>query len=295
MEKFLFPYYQSLIDSAYEVNFSMSKNSIGEFSIEKYDLFIFDIEGVLVEDIDNPTAYEDALKFMKRLVTENRTFVCLSNVGRKSHRYIYNNLKKLGFPVSEDIVFSAGKIAAYYFSEKYPNARIFLISEGGAYEDFVRHGLNVVDNPPIDFVVVAMDRSITYQKLNFAARMLLNGAKLVGVGGGLIVEGTYFGDRGKFLGEDAFVYMLSKATGVEPFFIGKPHKVVFEILLNHFKVTPKNAIMIGDKIETDIIGGKKAGLSTLLINRGRYRDVYINQLDNVKKPDFVVKSFYELL
>jgi len=268
---------------------------ITSFDIDDYDLFIFDIEGVLANDIDAPKRYDDAFEFMNYLRKKNKKYVCLSNVGRKSHRYVYRVLSSLRYPVTPDIVYSAGKIASLFFKMHYPNARIFLISEGGVSQDFSEAGLTLVDNPPVDFVVVSADRSVTYMKLNFAAKMLLSGAKLVGVGGGLLIEGTYLGEKGIFLGEDAFVYMLSKATSVEPIFIGKPHKIVYEILLSFYKVEPERSIMIGDKIETDVLGAKTANMHSLLINRGRYKDLEINQLSNDKRPDFVVKTFFELL
>jgi len=265
------------------------------FDINDYDLFIFDVEGVLVDDIDNPKRFEDAYKFMTYLKNEKKQFVCLSNIGRKSHRYIYENLKKLGFPVTPENIFSAGRLATLYFKENgYENARIYLISEGGVLEDFLRAGLNIVSNPPVDFVVVAMDRGLTYQKLNFAARMLLEGAKLIGVGGGFIVEGTYLGEKGKFLGEEAFVYMLSKATSIKPIMIGKPHKIIFDIILSSYQVDRSKVIIIGDKLETDIKGGKKAGIHTMLINRGRYGKEILDKLDDNERPDFTINSFDDI-
>ena len=264
------------------------------FNVNDYDLFIFDIEGVLANDIDAPERYDDAFEFMKHLNKKGKKYICLSNVGRKSHQYVYNALSNLGYPVSPDIVYSAGKVASLYFKTNYPDARIFLISEGGVLQDFSEAGLTLVDNPPVDFVVVSADRSVTYSKLNFAAKMLLAGAKLIGVGGGLIIEGTYLGEKSIFLGEDAFVYMLSKATSVKPTFIGKPHKIVYELLSSFYKVSPSRTLMIGDKIETDVLGAKSANMRALLINRGRYSDLEISQLGKDKKPDFIVKSFFDL-
>lgn len=266
-----------------------------KFNIDDYDLFIFDIEGVLVNDIDSPKRYEDAFTLMNHLKNRNKKYVCLSNVGRKSHKYVLSTLLNLGYPVNQDIVYSAGKVASIYFKKYYPKARIFLISEGGVLQDFLEAGLIIADNPPIDFVVVSADRNLTYAKLNFAARMLLKGAKLVGVGGGFIIEGTYLGDKGVYLGEDAFVYMLSKATSVEALFIGKPHKIVYDVILSVYETSPEKTLMIGDKIETDVLGAKNAGLHSLLINRGRYSDTYIDKLPLNKKPDFIVKSFYEIM
>jgi len=262
---------------------------------EDFDLYIFDIEGVLLDDIDNPKRYNDAFRLVDALKKANKTVVCLSNVGRKSRRQVLKSLLSLGYPFDKQHVFSAGAIAASYFKKNHESARIFLISEGGVLEDFKDMGLNVVDNPPVDFVVVAADRTVTYSQLNFAANMLLQGAKLVGVGGGFFFEGTYLGIKGKFLGEDAFVYMLSKATGVEPLFIGKPHSIVYDVLMSVFNTEPEKTVMIGDKIETDVIGAKNAGLYSVLINRGRYTKEQLLNLRPNEKPDLIVQTLNDLI
>ena len=142
-----------------------------------------------------------------------------------------------------------------------------MIGEGGAQEDFVARGLNVTNNPPVDYVAVAADRGMTFQELNFATKMVKHGAPLICISGSRDYPGIYLGQDDIYIGERSIVAAIEHATGVEAITVGKPlpEIVVETVKFLGFKVA--NAVIIGDNPRSDIAGGNAAGMTTILVHR----------------------------
>ncbi len=258
-------------------------------------LWIFDVDNTLVHEIEDPVVYEDAKSLVDELRKRGKTLAVLTNTGRLSAHQIHTTLERAGFPFEESKVFSAGAAAAAYIHNRSPGARCFVISEGGARDDFIARGLEVVNNPPVDYVAVGADRGMTFQELNFAAKMLHGGAKLVCISGSRDYPGKYLGVRDIFIGELSIVKALEDATGVKATIVGKPLPEICEETVRTLGFAPSEAVIVGDNPNSDIAGGNAAGLTTVLIRRDPNKIVPFEAGGLDTTPTLTVASLEEVI
>ena len=262
--------------------------------LRKKQLWVFDVDNTLIRDVEHPTPFDDALSLWNTLLEKGKTVAVLTNVGRLSARHIHSIVSSAGFKLDLDKTFSAGAAAAAYVHNRNPDASCFVISEGGATEDFINRGLIVTNNPPIDFVAVGADRGMTYEHLNFAAKMVSQGAGLICISGSRDYPGIYLGQEDIYIGERSIVAAIEDATGVQGIIVGKP---LPEILIETVKAlggSIDSSVMIGDNPASDIAGGKAAGLATILIRRPD-NIVPFDAGDMDQTPDITVSSLEEII
>ncbi|MHA2359290.1 MAG: HAD-IIA family hydrolase [Candidatus Thorarchaeota archaeon] len=258
-------------------------------------LWIFDVDNTLIHDVEHPTPFKDALALWKALEKKGVDLAILTNVGRLSSRQVNQSLESAGFIVPLEKVFTAGAATAAYVHNRSPGARCFVIGEGGAQEDFVARGLDVTNNPPIDYVAIGADRGMTFSELNFATKSVKKGAKLLCISGSRDYPGIYLGDEDTFIGERSIVAAIEHATGAESVTVGKP---LPEIVLETakalgFKV--EDAVMVGDNPKSDIAGGNAAGMTTILVHRDPNNIVAFESGDLDIKPSLSVQSLEEVI
>jgi HAD superfamily hydrolase (TIGR01450 family) len=239
----------------------------GLMNLGEKKLWIFDVDNTLVLDIEHPTPFEDALRLWKALEDKDVTLAILTNVGRLSSRQVHKAMERGGFNIAVGNVYTAGAAAAAFVHNRTPGARCFIIGEGGAQEDFVARGLDVTNNPPIDYVAVAADRGMTFNELNFATKMVKQGAGLICISGSREYPGVYLGQDDVYIGERSIVAAIEHATGIEAVIVGKPlPEIVFEtVKALGFEVS--ESVLVGDNPRSDIAGGNAAGLTTILVQR----------------------------
>ena len=230
-------------------------------------LWLFDVDNTLIRDVEHPDPFPDALHLCDALRRKGKTIAILTNVGRLSARQIHAVVASAGFSVDADKTFSAGAVTAAYIHNRFPLARCFVISEGGALEDFTARGLSVTNNPPVDFVAVGADRNLTFQRLNFATKMVKSGAALICISGSRDYPGVYLGQEDVYIGERSIVAAIEDATGERALIIGKPMPEIFTETVKTLGYDVADAVMVGDNPASDIAGGKAAGLTTVLVKR----------------------------
>ncbi len=258
------------------------------------DLWVFDVDNTLIRDVDHPDPFKDALNLWDALLTKGKTVAALTNVGRLSSRHIHKIVTSAGFKLDLDKTFSAGAAAAAYVANRNPDAACFVISEGGAIEDFLERGLQVTNNPPVDYVAVGADAGLTYARLNFAAKMVREGAGLICISGSRDYPGIYLGQEDMFLGERSIVAAIEDATGVEAVIVGKPLPEILTETIQAIGFSAEQSVMIGDNPASDIAGGRAAGLATILIQRpDNIVPFDAGNLDQT--PDFTVSSLEEII
>ncbi len=258
-------------------------------------IWIFDVDNTLVQDVDHPTPFNDALALWKALEKKGVELAILTNVGRLSARQVHHSLKTAGFIVPLKNVFTAGAATAAYISSRTPGARCFVIGEGGAQEDFVARGLDVTNNPPIEYVAIGADRGMTFQELNFATKMVKRGAKLLCISGSRDYLGIYLGDEDVFIGERSIVAAVEHATGVESVVVGKPLPEIVFATINALGFSGEEAVIVGDNPASDIAGGNAAGLTTILVHRDPDNIVSFESGDLDTTPDISVESLEEVI
>jgi 4-nitrophenyl phosphatase len=258
-------------------------------------LWIFDVDNTLIRDVEHPIPFDDALKLWNALQEKGYELAILTNVGRLSSRQVNNALSKAGFKIPIERVFTAGAAAAAYVHNRSPGARCFVIGEGGAQEDFVARGLDVTNNPPIDFVAVGADRGMSFKELNFAAKMVKEGASLICISGSRDYPGVYLGSEDTFIGERSIVAAIEHATGVEAIVVGKPLPEIVVETINALGHKVSEAVMIGDNPKSDIAGGNAAGITTILVQRDPNNIVTFESGDLDTTPTVTVTALDEII
>jgi 4-nitrophenyl phosphatase len=258
-------------------------------------LWIFDVDNTLILDAEHPTPFEDAKRLWKALQRKDVHLAILTNVGRLSSRQVHQAVKKGGFHLDVESVYTAGAVAAAFIHDRNPGARCFVIGEGGAQEDFIARGLDVTNNPPIDYVAVAADRGMTFNELNFATKMVKHGAGLICISGSRDYPGIYLGQEDSFIGERSITAAIEHATGTQAVVVGKPlPEIVIETVKTlGFRIS--ESVLVGDNPRSDIAGGNAAGVTTILVKRnpGNIVDYESGTMDIT--PTLVVESLDDVI
>ena len=214
----------------------------------------------------------------------------LTNNSTRTPGQHVTKLGKMGIVIEEsDDLTSAQATALYMEKIAPPGASVYAIGEEG-----LRAALGeryTIAEEGADFVVVGMDTGLTYEKLRVATLLIRGGAKFIATN----PDKTLPTEEGFVPGNGASLAALEAATGVAPFVVGKPEPAIFDLALARMGVGKEGVAVIGDRLETDILGGHRAGLSTILVLSGATSR---QELENSSiKPDLVfenVRQLYEV-
>ncbi|RLJ70213.1 HAD superfamily hydrolase (TIGR01458 family) [Hydrogenivirga caldilitoris] len=238
---------------------------------------LLDIDGVLyVGERPIPGAIESLRKLRERFKVR-----FITNTTRKPTSEVVKKLKKMGFDVYKDEVFTALAATASFLRER--NAKAFFLLTDEAMEEVK----DLMGEPPEYVVVGDAHYNFNYDNLNRAFRYLTDGAKLI-----TAAKNRYFKDRDGKLSLDAgpFVKALEFASGKRAKVIGKPSREFFLSAVRSMDLTPQECAVVGDDIEADVLGGMKVGLHGVLVRTGKFRDTDLKK----GKPDLLIESIAEL-
>jgi HAD superfamily hydrolase (TIGR01450 family) len=273
----------------------MSIEGAGLMDLSGKQLWIFDVDNTLILDVEHPIPFEDATRLWNALQKKAVTLAILTNVGRLSSRQVHQAVERGGFHLGIGNVYTAGAAAAAYIHNRNPSARCFVIGEGGAQEDFIARGLDVTNNPPIDYVAVAADRGMTFDELNFATKMVNQGAVLICISGSRDYPGIYLGLEDIFIGERSIAAAIEHATGAQAVVVGKPRPEIVIETVKALGFRISESVMVGDNPKSDIAGGNAAGITTILIQRDPDNIVDFDSGSMDTKPTLAVKSLDDVI
>lgn len=222
--------------------------------------FLIDMDGVIYRGGE---LVPGAADFIKRLFRENLPFLFLTNNSQRTRRDVATKLTRLGIPVDESHVFTCAMATARYLARRKPRGTAFVIGEGGLLMALHRNGYSVVDKTP-DYVVVGEGRTVTLEMLETAVQMILDGAKLVATN----LDPNCPTKHGTRPGCGATVAYLETATGTRAMSIGKPSPIMMRAARKELGLSTSQTIMLGDTLETDILGGLQMGYRTILVLTG---------------------------
>ncbi len=194
-------------------------------------------------------------------------FILATNNASKSGDEYVAKLAGMNATVAYDEILTSPQATASYLAQRAPDARIFTIGEPGLTSELVSKGLTVVpqDHPDgATHVVVGWDRQLTYSKLAEACLLIRAGAVFIGTN----PDVTYPEARGIVPGNGATLAALQVATDVQPIIIGKPQPEMMLQAMQRLGSTPADTAVLGDRLNTDILGGQNAGLTALLVMSG---------------------------
>jgi HAD superfamily hydrolase (TIGR01450 family) len=224
-------------------------------------VFMFDLDGTLWIGKENPSYLGGKQVVMKLKDSGRKTFV-LTNDSTHSREEIHQNLTRLGFSFTIDEILTSSYLTAQYLTERFGDSSFYLIGEKGLRHELEAAGHHASAEPEV--VVVGLDRQLTYEKLNDGLQFLRTGARLVGSYGGAV----YMGDHGPALSAGSIIKALEFASGKKAVMIGKPSPRMFTLALQLADGKASKAVMVGDQIETDLVGARKAGVHTILVLTG---------------------------
>jgi 4-nitrophenyl phosphatase len=245
---------------------------------------IIDLDGVLYRGDE---AIAGAREFVALLQRERIPFLLLTNNSTRTPGQYVTKLAKMGIVIEEsDVLTSAQATALYMERIAPPGARVYVIGEEG-----LRAALRekcTIGEEGADFVVVGMDSELTYEKLKTATLLIRSGARFIATN----PDKTLPTEESLVPGNGAILAALEAATGVAPFVVGKPEPTIFDLALARMEVGKEGAAVIGDRLETDILGGQRAGLITILVLSGVTSRQGLE--DSTIKPDLVFESVRQL-
>jgi NagD protein len=247
--------------------------------------FLIDMDGVIYR---GGQLIPGAAEFIAQLQNAETPFTFLTNNSQRTRRDVATRLERMGIDVEEDHVFTCAMATARFLAEQLPQGTAYVIGEGGLLQAMHANGYSIVDHDP-DYVVVGEGRAFTFEMLEAATRMILAGAKLIATN----LDPNCPTQHGTRPGCGAIVAMLETATGLSAFSVGKPSPVMMRAARKELGLSTAETIIIGDTMETDILGGVQMGYRTILVlSGGTHRE---DLARFAYRPDIVVDSIADLV
>ncbi len=246
--------------------------------------FLIDMDGVIYR---GGQLIEGAGEFIRQLQSLDVPFTFLTNNSQRTRRDVATRLARMGVEVEERHVFTCAIATARFLAQQLPHGTAYVIGEGGLLQALHANGYSIVDHDP-DYVVVGEGRAFSFEMLEAATRMILGGAKLIATN----LDPNCPTQHGTRPGCGAIVAMLETATGLKAFSVGKPSPVMMRMARKELALATAETTIIGDTMETDILGGVQMGYRTVLVLTGTTRREDLAHY--AYRPDLVVESIADL-
>jgi NagD protein len=214
-------------------------------------------------------------------------FLFRTNNSQRTRRDVATRLQRLGLDVGEEHIFTCAMATARFLAQQKPAGTAFVIGEGGLLTALHTNGYAIVDRDP-DYVVVGEGRTLSYELLESALNMIRTGAKLIATN----LDPNCPTHSGLRPGCGALVAMLESASGIRAFSVGKPSPVMMRAARKELGLSADQTIIIGDTMETDIVGGVQLGYHTVLVLSGSTTSEDLARY--AYRPDRVAASLADL-
>ncbi len=222
--------------------------------------FICDMDGVIYH---GNRLLPGVKEFVDWLYQEQKHFLFLTNSSERSPKELQQKLARMGLDVDESHFYTSALATAKFISKQCPGGSAYVIGDAGLIMALHDAGITMNNVDP-DYVIVGEGSSLNYESVKKAVRLVLNGAKLIGTNSDL----TGPSDGGIAPACRAMISPIEKATGKSAYFIGKPNPLMMRTGLKILDVHSEDAVMIGDRMDTDIVAGIESGLDTVLVLSG---------------------------
>ena len=218
------------------------------------------MDGVLVRE---EHALPGATEFLQRLVDQERPFLVLTNNSIFTPRDLSARLKRSGLSVPEASIWTSALATASFLENQLPGGSAYVIGEAGLTTALHEVGYTLTDHEP-DFVVLGETRTYSFTAITKAIRLILGGARFIATNPDVSGPSA----EGPLPATGSVAAMITKATGREPYFVGKPNPMMLRSALNRIEAHSETTVMVGDRMDTDVVAGIEAGLRTFLVLSG---------------------------
>jgi len=252
---------------------------------EGIECWLTDMDGVLVhENVPLPGAAE----LLRQWQEQGKPFLVLTNNSIFTPRDLSARLRASGLEVPEDRIWTSALATADFLASQVPGGSAFVIGEAGLTTALHEAGFVMTDAAP-DYVVVGETRNYSFEAITRAIRLIGDGARFIATN----PDATGPSAEGPMPATGAVAALITKATGKEPYVVGKPNPMMFRSAMNKIGAHSENTAMIGDRMDTDIVAGIEAGLHTILVLTGISDRAEIERYPF--RPDEVLDSVADLL
>ncbi|MCZ0702818.1 4-nitrophenyl phosphatase [Natronobacillus azotifigens] len=248
--------------------------------MKKYQGFLIDLDGTVYKGTER---IEAAISFVKELKKRGLPYLFLTNNSTKHPSEVAKKLRGMDVPAETENVYTTSMATANYLAEHKPKARVYAIGEDGLLSALKEKGFILTDEN-VDFVVMGLDREITYEKLTIGALAIRNGATFIATNADVALPT----ERGFLPGSGSLISVLTVTTGVKPQFIGKPEAIIVEQALDVLGTSKEETLMVGDNYDTDILAGIHAGIDSLLVYSGVTTKKHLETVS--KKPTYTIDT-----
>jgi len=222
--------------------------------------WLMDMDGVLVRE---EAAIPGADRFLQRLRELALPFLVLTNNSIYTRRDLSARLAASGLDVPEEAIWTSALATARFLRDQRPAGSAFVIGEAGLTTALHDAGYTLTEREP-DYVVLGETRTYSFERITQAIRLIAAGARFIATN----PDATGPAAEGPLPATGSVAALISRATGVEPYFVGKPNPLMMRSALNAIDAHSETAAMIGDRMDTDVISGLEAGMETVLVLTG---------------------------
>lgn len=227
---------------------------------EQKKSYLIDMDGVLVR---GRTLVPGADAFIGRLAERTIEFLVLTNNPQYTQKDLSYRLGSIGLSIEPRRIFTSAMATVRFLKSQKSNGRVFVIGESGLTGPLHDAGFIITDIEPY-YVVLGETNAYSIQHITTAMRLIERGARFIATN----PDPSGPGDGGIVPACGAMAALIEKATGVAPFFIGKPNPLMMRTALNYLGVHSENTVMIGDRMDTDMVAGVESGMETILVLSG---------------------------
>jgi NagD protein len=222
--------------------------------------WLMDMDGVLVHE---EHAIAGAEEFLGQLKRSGTPFLVLTNNSIYTRRDLAARLAASGLNVPEESIWTSALATAKFLEDQRPGGTAFVIGEAGITTALHESGYTMTDRDP-DYVVLGETRTYSFERITAAIRLIELGARFICTN----PDATGPSREGPLPAAGAVAALITKATGVDPYYVGKPNPLMMRSALNAIDAHSETTAMIGDRMDTDIVAGLEAGLHSILVLTG---------------------------
>ena len=253
-------------------------------SIRGKKAFICDMDGVIYHGNKLLPGVPEFVDWLKR---KNKRFLFLTNSSERAPRELQEKLGRLGLDVAKEHFYTSALATAAFVAKQAPGCSAYVIGETGLSNALYDAGITMNDVNP-DYVIFGESRSYTYENILRAVKFIQNGAKLIGTN----PDQTGPSEQGIVPSTGALISPIEKATGQKAYFVGKPNPLMMRTALQRIGCRREDTVIIGDRMDTDIIAGVESEISTVLVLSGCTSREGVNAF--AYRPDQILNGVGEI-